>query len=410
MRRRPGFIGFVSVTAPAVLNAAVTAVLGVLTARYLGPTGQGDLTTIMSVGAILSLVLTLGTGMGLRLRARPTPRPSDVSAFLGASLIMVLVGALLAPAICFVFELSGIGFVELVLTAIVAGLLVAARQSSDLLQAYGRAGRSLLFLALGALFQCLLFGLAVVASQATLRVALVCAAAGIAVQTALGLWDLTDRDLPRPNLAWSVARSLVRLGVPSVAYTVALVVSQRLGRLVTVGVLGSAAGGIYAAAATMAEASRITSSAVGQLLFVQTAATGRITTAARRTYCHALVVQTAVVVAGWLIVPYVVPLLFGDAYLAAVPLAQVLLVAEMFMGAALMDARLLMGVHRVALVAWITAALVVLAVPAYVILVRAGALLGVAAASLMLYLIYAAVLYVVRLRAERNLPTIPVRV
>ncbi|WP_076261530.1 lipopolysaccharide biosynthesis protein [Intrasporangium flavum] len=402
MRRRPGLVGFFSVSAPAVLNAVLTAVLGVLTARYLGPAGQGALTTIVTVGAILSLVLTLGTGVSVRLRARPVPRDEDVSTFFGASIVMTLAAALLAPAICLFFGLQDIGATELLLTALVAALLLVARQSSDLLQAYGRAGRSILFLAIGVLFQCLLFTFAVATGHATLRAALICAAAGAAVQTVLGAWDIFDQPTPRPALSWPAVRGLVRLGVPAVGYNVSLLVVQRLDRLVIVGVLGPAAGGVYAVAATMAEASRITSSAVGQLLFVQTAAAGAVTSTSRRTYRLALAVQGALAVVGWVLAPYAIPLLFGDAYADAVPLARLLLVAELFMGLALMDARFLMGLHRVPVVAYVTVALVVFAVPAYLVLVHTAALPGAVRASFMLYVVYAGVLLAARRRAERK--------
>lgn len=401
MRRRPGLWGFLSVSTPAVFNAVLTAVLGVLTARYLGPAGQGALTTIITVGAILSLVLTLGTGVSVRLRARPRPRDGDVAAFLGASFVMTLVAALGAPVICLFFDL-GLGALELLLTALVAALLLAARQSSDLLQAHGRAARSILLLAVGVLFQCLLFGLVVATGHATLGAALTCVAAGSAVQTVLGAWDVSREPTPRPAFDRQAVATLLRLGVPSVAYNVGLLVVQRLDRLVIVGVLGSAAGGVYAVAATMAEASRITTTAVGQLLFVQTAAAGAVTRTSRRTYLLALVAQAALVVLGSVIAPYAVPLLFGDAYTEAVSLARLLLVAELFMGLALMDARLLIGLHRVPVVAWATAALVVLAVPTYYVLVSAAALPGAVRASLVLYLVYAGVLLTVRLRVQRK--------
>lgn len=402
MRRRPGLLGFLSVGTPAVLSALLTAVLGVLTARHLGASGQGTLTTIVTVAAILSLVLTLGTGISVRLRALSGPRPDDVAAYLGASVLMALVAAALAPIICLAFDLDGVGSAQLALVSLFAGLLVLARQSSDLLQAYGRTGRSILFLALGVLAQCLLFALAVVAGHASLAAALVCAVIGAVAQMALAAWDLADQTIPRPTLDWPVSRSLVRVGVPSVAYAVGLLVTQRLDRLVIVGVLGSAAGGVYAVGATMAEASRITSSAVGQLLFVQTAAAGHITSTSHRTYRFAVAVQALLTLAGWFLAPYAVPLLFGDAYGQAVPVAQLLLIAEMFMGLALMDGRLLMGLHRVPAVAWVTGGLAVLAVPAYVLLVQASALAGAARASLLLYLLYAGVLLAARVRTDRK--------
>ncbi|WP_347351513.1 lipopolysaccharide biosynthesis protein [Intrasporangium sp.] len=395
-------MGFFSVSTPAVLNALLAAALGVLLARYLGPAGQGALTTIVTVGALLSVVLTLGTGVSVRLRARPRPKAEDISAFLGASVLMMLVAAIISPVTCLFFDLPGVGAAEMVLSALVAAFLVAARQSSELLQAYGCAGRSILFLAIGVLFQCVLFGFAVITGHATLLTALICAALGSAVQAALGAWGVADEPIPRPGLAWATVRALVRLGVPAVGYSVGLLVVQRLDRLVIVSVLGATASGVYAVAATIAETSRITSSAVGQLLFVQTAAAGAVTRTSRRTYRLALVIQAAVVVVGWSLVPHVVSILFGDAYAEAVPLARLLLIAELFMGLALMDARLLLGLHRVPLVAGATLTLVILAVPVYLVLVEAAGLTGAVRASLLLYVAYSGVLFVTRLRADRK--------
>ncbi len=72
------------------------------------------------------------------------------------------------------------------------------------------------------------------------------------------------------------------------------------------------------------------------------------------------------------------------------------------MGLALMDARLLLGLHRVPLVAGATLTLVILAVPVYLVLVEAAGLTGAVRASLLLYVAYSGVLFVTRLRADRK--------
>jgi len=392
-----------SVTAAAFANAAAAAALGVVTARFLGPDGQGALTLVTTIVALVVVTLTLGTGTSLRLRSGGQPTPDDVRAFFGFSFALSPAAGVLTAVVVRVVRPEALDLRALALSVVFGAFALAARQMCDLVQAYGRTGASILSLAMGSLSQAVSFGALVLTSRASLSTALGCAIIGSVVQIGCALFAVRSDNLPRlPNLTVVVWRDLVVVGAPTIGYSLGLLAIQRVDRLLLVALVGTTAGGIYAVAATIAEAARITSSAVGQLLFVRTSVLRRVTADVRLLYNAAIGMQVAVLGVLAVAAPVIVHTFFGPAFSQAVGPLRGLLVAEFFMGIALMDSRIVMGLGHLAEIGAVTVAALVVAISVYALSIRQDGVNGAVIASIVIYAGYAVVLFSRRVHHARD--------
>lgn len=363
------------------------------------------MTLVTTVTALTVVTLTLGTGTGLRLRAAPLPSANDVAAFFGLSLVLAPLAGVVTAAATVTVRHADVTGVAVLLAATFGGVSLLARQSSDLVQAYGRTSASIVSVAVGSGVQALCFIALVVLQRTSLSAALVCAIAGALAQVLFGLTSLRSNGAATfgaSRLSPHVWRLLVMRGYPTIAYGLGLLAMQRLDRLLLVALAGPAAGGIYAVAATIAEAARITSSAVGQLLFVRTAEHGFVTAEVRRIYQIALILQLVILGVLAVAAPSIVHLLFGSAYADAVGFLRWLLVAEFFMGTALMDSRIIMGLGRLHEVGVITIIVVATAALLYVPLIKQFAGTGAVLGSILCYTAYSVILFCRRTLARRT--------
>jgi O-antigen/teichoic acid export membrane protein len=378
------------VTGAAMLYAGAAALLGVATARFLGPAGQGAFTLVTTVVALVVVSLTLGTGASMRLRSTPIPTEADVRAFHGLSAAITPIAGLLSCAIVLWLNSGVVSGLALLTTTLFGALSFAARQVSDLVQAYGHTSASILSLGVGTFAQTVIFVPLVLLGRASLTSALACGVFGTICQIAFGLGAMRKH---RPPI-WarydpSVWRDLMRTGSPTLGYSLGLLAMQRVDRLLLVSIAGPVAGGTYAVAATIAESARITSSAIGQLLFVRTATARRVTHEVRHLYRIAILIQMLAIAVIAVIAPTVVSFMFGPEYAGAVALVRGLLAAEFFMGLALMDSRIIMGMGRFAEIGTITVAAVALSVIVYWLLIRHAGANGAVAGSIVVYGVYA---------------------
>ncbi len=398
-------------TGSAIGNAASAMLLGVVTARLLGPVGQGTLTLVTTTSAMTVLALSAGTGISLRVRSAPVPDPTDVRAFLGLSLGLMPLSGLVTMAAAWLLAARVVGLGALVAIFAYGAAALLSRQASDLVQAYGRTSASILSIGVGFLVQAVAFGALAGLGHRSVAGALACGVLG-AVAQCLFSWACIRAFRPALLATWRLERwlALIRQGAPTVGYGLGLLAMQRLDRLLLVPLAGPRAGGVYAVAATVAEAARITSSAVGQLLFVRTAGSRGVTREVRHLYQLAVVLQLLIIGVLELLAPWVVGQVFGADYLPAVPLLRGLLVAELFMGLALMDSRIVMGLGRLREVGAVTLASTSLAVAVYAVLIHAGGAAGAVQASVATYAVYATLLLWQRTRAARTAERKPLNV
>ncbi len=378
--------GLSSVTGAAVCSAATAAAVGVVTARFLGPDGQGSLTLVTTIVALMVVMLTLGTGASLRLRSGGEPGSADVKAFFGLSVVLSPVAGVAVVVIVYLVQPGMLDLGALVLAGVFGAVSLAGRQLCDLVQAYGRTASSIISIAVGSLVQAGSFAILVAVGAESLAGALGCAILGSLIQIIYALFAIRAYQVPRsPNIRTVIWRSLVGVGVPTLGFSLGLLAMQRVDRLILVGIAGTTAGGIYSVAATVAEAARITSSAIGQLLFVRASARRRITRDVTRLYYGGILLQ--ILVLGVLAVadPFIVRAFFGSAFELAISPLRGLLVAEFFMGIALMDSRMLMGLGYLKEVGAITLGAVSVGIVLYVCLISQYGTTGAVVATMITY-------------------------
>jgi O-antigen/teichoic acid export membrane protein len=380
------FSGLSTVTGAAVCNVAIAAGLGVVMARFLGPAGQGALTLVTTIVALVIVTLTLGTGVSLRLRSGGKPAASDVRAFFGLSAALSPVAGALTIVVVYIAGQGILSTEELALSAVYGGTALAARQLCDLVQAYGRTIASIISLSVGSAVQLGIFAILVWIGKESVSSALACAILGALAQISFGLFSIRKHSLPwTPTIRSVIWRELVFVGSPSIGYSLGLLAIQRVDRLFLVAIAGPTAGGIYAVAATIAETARITSSAVGQLLFVRVAEARTITAEVTRLYRRAILLQIVALAALAIGAPLIVPIFFGPAFAPAVAPVRGLLVAEFFMGLALMDSRMIMGLGHLKEMGTVTVGAVLVALVLYPALISREATNGAVLATVLIY-------------------------
>lgn len=382
-------------------NALAAAVLGVITARTLGPEGQGELTAVTTTAAVVVVGAVLGTGASLRLRGEPFPADSDVRAFTGLSLLLAPLGGAASSAV--VALIRSTTTTELLLVFILGLFAVLAYQACQVVQAYGSVSRSLAAAGLGVAAQVVAFSISAFLGHASVVSALSAAILGSAAQCAFAVASVHSHIAAmRPSWTSLTWGQLIRHGSPTVGYGLGLIGMQRMDRLVLVAVAGATAGGIYAVAASLAEVVRISSGAIGQLLFVRAASSRGAPDSVSRIYALAVVIQVAGIAALGALAPVLVPPIFGNAYSDAIPLVRGLLVGEFFLGLALMDARILLGRGQFVTVSLLTVTMFVVSLPVYLLAIRAWASWGAVVGSIALYAAYSIALLAIRFSDHRR--------
>jgi len=379
----------------ALTQAAGAFVVGILTARFLGPTGQGLFTTVLTVVTLSVVTLTLGSGTALRVRARPRPTPTDVAGYLSLSGVVTLVAAAVSPVVVLLVLRQHLEPHLLVITALLGAVLMLARQAADACQAVGKAHVAIYSTPVLAGTQLATVLVVLATTGLTTSSALLAALLGGLAQMAFCFRTLRH-ELPwkgRPS--WAAAKPLVVLGVPSLGYTVGLLTLQRVDRIILGAVSGPTTLGVYAAAATLAEAIRLLPSVVGQLIFSRVAEHGGVPPDALRVRRHLLAITALMVVLLELMAP-LIPVILGEAYRPSIPVFRVLLLAELFMGAALIDTRISLGLGSVHGVSATTIVWVVLSIPLYCLGSWTAGAMGSAVATVVLYVGYAATIRVRR--------------
>lgn len=381
-----------------LLQAAATFLLGVITARVLGPTGQGVVTSVLTVVAIAILSVGLGSGIALRVRSRPLPSEEDLAGYALVSLVAVPVAAVLSALATYVVVSDSRTGGLLALTAALAAVLMAARQAADACQALGRTQAAILSALVLSSTQLLAFLVVVASGDVSVSATIGAAIVGGVAQLVYCWMVIRSRLTTRMRPSRQAARSLVAHGIPSLGYSMGLLLLQRVDRAVLGIVAGPTAVGVYAAAATLAEVVRLLPATIGQLLFSRAAETGTVSPDIR-TLRRRMILLSVLAVATLEAAAPLLPRLLGEAYSSAVPVFRVLLVAELAMGMALMDSRISLGLGAIRAVSRDTLIWVTVGIAAYVVGARVAGAMGAAIATTALYAGYALTL---RLRRPTN--------
>lgn len=326
-------------------SVAISALTGIFTARSLGPTDRGSLALVVSIAGICALVGALGTNVAVR---RHLPRQSanrggyyrvTVLLIVPLTIVLLAVTYLVAtyvdpdfgdPAVGLAFIGYGIAY-------------YFSNQWLDLLNAMGRLRTSSMVNALGTLF-CFALVVPIALLHPSLALTAWAYTASVVAQVALSmvLIRLSRGPAERPR----GARLLLRDGSRLLGFNVGQTLAYQ-GDTVLLGALSSSYQvGMYAVAVSPAAVLRIPSTALGQVLFhdVAAGATTKVAVLRRIAVLLAFLVPVAAVV--WALAGWLIELVYGSSYGAAVEPFRILLVAELLLSPFIILGRTLAGIGR----------------------------------------------------------------
>ncbi|WP_219414374.1 lipopolysaccharide biosynthesis protein [Pseudonocardia nigra] len=347
----------------------VSLATGPLLAAFLGPEGRGYLSAILAAVLLMPFVLAIGlTDAATYLVARRRQHVSTVAFTLGSSQAVTgLLGAgmlwVLAPYIMGDYE-PGVLLLRLAALTLIPTMALRAVSGARMGEGrYDLLVRERWMVGLGRLVLLVLLAIGGVLTVATATFAQV----GMLVAAQLVL--LTG--LSRPRLQW---RRLRALGGAAYAYgfrswggELSNVLIWRLDQVVLLPLAGAAQLGYYAVAVSLAEVPRMLVSDLRAILLSEVAAT-RDTQAAARACRMSVIALTVPVLAFMVVTPFVLPLLFTEAFRPAVPMAEVLLLGTIPSGVNIFIAGSISALGRPGIQSWACAIGVVVVVTGLIVL------------------------------------------
>lgn len=333
-------------TAWSIVALGCSLVSGILTARMLGPNDRGALAIVLTTAGIGTLISALGTNVALRVYLPTDPRVTlEIYRRLSAKLA-VLCLAMLLPFVLFVIGPVEGDLRNPLAIACIAALVLSfffSNQTLDCFNALHMAASSARLDAFGAFCTAIMI-VACWVTDSSLAAALMAYVVGFSVRAVLGtvmLLNSANRNvLPTPP---GGERLLLTRGLPLLGANVGQAVMMRIDQVLVGLVLGSGAAGIYAVAATPAGMLAVVSNSIGQVTFAEAAhgrAGGKFLI---RQVLLAVAATAAAAAIGVALVPWILPLLFGQAFSASVPIAQFLLVAQVLLSPFLVLSRATAG-------------------------------------------------------------------
>jgi O-antigen/teichoic acid export membrane protein len=297
-------------------GTAVSAITGVMLARWLGPSGRGDYAAVTSYFGLALVFFELGLGSSVVFHVSKFKQAHADFVWTAAGLFIPL--ALLAALVSVVLGVTVFGdspsrraaFMVLPLSI---ALGFANAPASFALQSLDLGSWNLVRLS-----QPLLFILLVVGAHqlVTLNVSLVIIlmTVALAFQTALAWWLYLRACSPRGHFRREQVRPMLRFGVLNMSSTAPNSVNSRFDQIVLAVMVSSAALGQYAVAVSLSVLAAPLVMAFGHVAFPSLARGERISetikTATRGSILVSVVSVALILVAG----PFIVPALFGQGY------------------------------------------------------------------------------------------------
>lgn len=384
-----------------VVSALALALVAIITARTLGPHERGVLVVCMTVTALVAPIAGLGVsyaGRTLLAGERGTHLVGPYWRLASVSSLASLATSL--PILWTTLNSLDRTNIDAMLPfALHAGLGVAAVFAVDATYARGSMVRAVILEASGPTIQVILVTVLTVAGAASITEYAWALLAGTFVQVAVGRPRLSSLDR---HLFWKGdSKALLSAGVRGLPAQLVQGVGYRSDRLLIAWLATPAAVGIYSVAATIAELLWLPALAASRLLW--RLATHGVPMRGRLLLTITLLTMCAVPVA--IAAPTVVRIAFGQEYVGAIPLVNVLLVGTLGVGIAITAGAALSGRGMFSFVSALNAAAIVVVIVLDVVVISRWGVMGAAVVSACTYLAMglgvAARAVVVRAPAER---------
>lgn len=372
--------------------AALAVATGVLAARLLGPSGEGELTAIQTWPLLLGTLAMLGldTALVYFIARQPERGKQFTSTAVVIGLLSSLaVGAIAWFALPFLLSAQQPEVVAASRVFLLIGVIYAVIgiPHGSLRGAHAFTAWNLFRLAPGLAWLCILLtswflggSSAIPLSRWYLGAIFVC---GLPF-----LFIVSRRLQGRPRPDARLAPEMLRFGLPSALTSLPQTINLRFDQMLIIAFLPARSLGIYVVAVAWSGAVAPLLSAVGSVLFPHVSAerdTGRQGYLLATALQGATLVATATSVLFMLLAPIGLPLVFGPRFASSVPSALVLVPAGAILAWAGIAEEGLRGLGRpsIVLVAEVVAAVVTLAV--LPVLLHASGIFGAAIASLLGY-------------------------
>lgn len=328
---------------------AFTLINGILTSRLLAPDDRGVLALILTVSSLSFLVSSFGTNTAVRVFQSKEVWSSFRTYFHVSSWLLLLNVALVGmTSVAFaqlgVIESSPTTMFAMVLLGV---LIFVSNQLLDVFNAQGLVSWSAAVNNLGHLATLVILFAVLVGSSGDDLVLVLCAyIIGYVTRVCLCFVSFQKRSLSLGGLAPDRGRTLVKQGARFWGINVAQNLTSRADQLLLAWLAGTYSVGIYAVAIAPAAVMQVVSNSIGQMA-LREAADGSLT--AKRLFKatgSGLLLVSIYCVALWSAAPWVIPLVFGSDYEAAVSVVRILVFAELARCPYLIFIRALAGFNR----------------------------------------------------------------
>ncbi|WP_370617618.1 oligosaccharide flippase family protein [Mumia qirimensis] len=348
-----GMIGAsATIVAPTLVSVGLGALTAIVTARELGPEGRGEISLVLAVVSISSVLLTLGINTSARLALVRPEHGVRVSAYLGASILLVAGEVVLVVLVLMVTPLiASFQFAVgvLFLGALYAALYHCAVLARGLLVTFGALFATSLFTAVGLTVT---FSICLVLATTTtsgVTAYLLAFAVGLSVEvTGLVSFARRRRLLTMPSVDLRQWHVLIGLGLPALGVSASRSFVFRFDRYLVAVFLGLGPAGIYSVASTLSEALRIVPRALSEVVLHRIASGRSDHGAVARARVVLFIVIAPMLLGLAVFAPEVITVLVGPEYLPGVTPLRILLIGEVAVASFSVDLHHLAGMGHLA--------------------------------------------------------------
>jgi O-antigen/teichoic acid export membrane protein len=369
------------------VHAATACIFALLTARWLGPTDRGVLVVVVTTASFLMLVGSLGIGTGGRVLLNAAP-PLRITRFLEIahrlSMVHILTAAAVGlPVLALTHGLPD-WWIGLVFIPYAVGQLLAYLQR-EAMHGIGRHAPAVFGDVLTATVQTVLVVALWLLGRLDLHLACLTMLVGITAQTIFLEACLRKTALRESRCEpQSSFAEVARFSLPAVANILGQAFVIRGDRLVLGALATSGAVGIYGVAGTFTELLWLIPGGVAQIVFRRASLRGA-RAEYRRKRNVTLLCTLCLGVAMASCAHWIIPLLLGYAYIGAVEITYLLIVASLPMASYQLDVAVLNGLGRLKYAGFTTTIGTAVLVVGCLLLIPVWGAMGAAVASLVAY-------------------------
>lgn len=332
-----------------VLGLFFSLLNGVFTARLLAPGDRGVLALAITISSMSYVLASLGTNAALRT-FQPTASWASFRTYAHVSIWLLGLDVVAVGVALVLFVAVGTVAASPWVIAVIFLLGMsnfASSQLLDVLNAVGRTSRSAAVNTVGHGLTAATLLVLFVTHTSTVAAAISAYLVGFIGRTLISLATVRRAsDFVPGTLAPDRGRRLLTQGLRFWGMTVGQAVAFRVDLLLLGFIAAPHAIGIYAVAVAPAGLTQVISNSLGQVVYRE-AAVGRLRL--RRLCGWALVafgVASTYATALAIVAPWLIPLVFGDEYVEAVPVVRVLLLGELALAPYLVLVRALAGYNE----------------------------------------------------------------